>query len=165
MGWYIAYDKHCNFKFRSYVEFREDLKVTNDIEEKTFSSICLVPTANFQGIYKIFSLNIGRVITHKLNIREIPMPNWFIQHVDSLAARDGQYLDDGNEPLFVDHFFKENEFAAALHEGGIAGLAQDDDEQDDGEDDGKTDENPDNPPGVSLDTTAAHCRIFSSSPT
>ena len=38
-------------------------------------------------------------------------------------------LPDGNEPLFIDRFSNENDFSAALHEGGIKGVAQDSGEQ------------------------------------
>ena len=38
---------------------------------------------------------------------------------------DRQDLSDGDEPLSVDRFADENDFSAALHEGGIARVAQD----------------------------------------
>ena len=62
------------------------------------------------------------------------MPTWVIQHVEALAMRDGKYLADGDEPLFIDWFDNDNDFAAALHEGGFAGVAQEDDDQDDDND-------------------------------
>ena len=40
--------------------------------------------------------------------------------------RDRQDLAENYEPLFVDRFSNKNYFAATLHEGGIAGVAQDD---------------------------------------
>ena len=55
MGQDLAYDKHCKFWFRYYVESHEDCKITNNMEEKTVGGIYMGPTANFQGIYKTFS--------------------------------------------------------------------------------------------------------------
>ena len=48
---------------------------------------------------------------------------------------DGRDLADNNEPLFIYRFSNKNDVAAALHEGGIVGVAQDDDEQDNDNDD------------------------------
>ena len=48
----LDYDNHCKFRFGSYVEAHEDCKINNVMEEKTFSGICLWPTARFQSIYK-----------------------------------------------------------------------------------------------------------------
>ena len=90
--------------------------------EQKVSVMCLGPTSNFQGSYKIFSLKIRRVVTHTEKIQEIPMPTWFIQRVGALAMRDGRYLAGGDEPLFVDCFANKNDFADALHEGGITGV-------------------------------------------
>ena len=39
---------------------------------------------------------MGRVVTRKQKIRDIPMPTWFVQLVESLAAYKGQDLDYGN---------------------------------------------------------------------
>ena len=43
----LAYDKHCKFIIGSYVKYREDFKIINNVEEQTVSGICLGPTANF----------------------------------------------------------------------------------------------------------------------
>ena len=85
------------------------------------------------------------------------MPTWVIQRVESLAMHDGQDLSGGDKPLFVDRFSNENDFASALHEGGITGVVQDNDEQDNDNDDGNinTDEYPDDPILIALDTTSA----------
>ena len=80
-----------------------------------------------------------------------------MQRVDSLANHNGRYLSDGDELLSVDHFSNKNDFSAALHEGGTAGVAQNNDEQDNDDeyDGGNTDEYLDNPPVVSLGTIEA----------
>ena len=109
------------------------------MEEQTVSGIWLGTTENFQGSYKTFSLNTGRVVTRKQKILETPMPTWVIQHVEEISINGGQDIAKDNEQLFVDQFSKNNDFAAALHEGGIKGVAQDDDDQNDN-DDSNTDE-------------------------
>ena len=98
------------------------------MEERTFSGIFLGPTESFQGIYKIFSLKMRRVVTCKHNISDIPMPAWVIRHVEVLATRDVQDQSDGNELLFIGRFSNENYFASALYEGGISVVVQDNDQ-------------------------------------
>ena len=72
MGQYLYYDKHCNLRFRSYVKYHEDRKIANNMEEQTVSTICLGPTENFQGRYKLFSLMVTNVVTRNQNTRESP---------------------------------------------------------------------------------------------
>ena len=168
MGQYLAYDKHCKFRFGSYVETNDGYEINDNTEKRTVSGICLGTTRNFQGSYKIFSLKTGRVVTRKHNIRKITMLTWFIQNVEALATRYGWDMDDGDEILFVDRFSKENDFSAALYEGGIERVVQDD-KQDVDDDNGKTDEkqepsstNPkykDDPPGIALNPTASRGEI------
>ena len=52
------------------------------------------------------------------------MPTLVIQRIESLAARDGQDVADGNEPLFIERFSNKNYFGAAFHDNGIAGVVQ-----------------------------------------
>ena len=82
--------------------------------------------------------------------------------VEDLSMRDGWYLANGNKPLFVDRSAKNNDFSSALHEGGIAGVAQGEDEQDDNNDEEnrKTNEDPDNPPIISLERTTSCGKIL-----
>ena len=134
MGHDIVYYNHFNFRFCSYVEAHNYHKFTNDVEDQTSSSICLGTTANFQGSYKMFSLRTGNGVTLMHNIRDIPMPKWVIRHIESLTTRDIRYLSNCNESLLVDHFSNKNYFSAALHEGGIAGVMQDDDDYNDNSD-------------------------------
>ena len=58
-GQYIAYGKHCRFRFGYYVEAHEDCKFSNDIEEQTVICIYLGFTAKFQESYKMFPLKTG----------------------------------------------------------------------------------------------------------
>ena len=85
------------------------------------------------------------------------MPTWFIQRAKALVMRDRQDLDNGDELLFVYCFTNENDFAATLHEGGIKGVAQDNNDQDDDNDDGNSnmDEYPGNSPGIALGPSEA----------
>ena len=92
---------------------------------------------------------------------EMPIPTWFVQHVEALTKRYRQDLSNRYEPLFICCFANENIFAASLHKSGISGMAQEDDEQHDNNDDGnrKTDENPESPPIIALETTSTQGEI------
>ena len=78
----------------------------------------------------MFSLCTRPVVTRKHNIREIPIHTWVIQIIEYLAACNRTDLDDGDEPLFVERFSKQNDLSAALHQGSITGVVQDDDQVD-----------------------------------
>ena len=93
------------------------------------------------------------MVTRKQKICKITMPTWVIQYVGALTMKGRRDLSGGDEPLFVDRFTNENDFASALHEGGIAGVAQDDNVQDNdnGDDNANTDEDPDDSPGIAID--------------
>ena len=72
------------------------------------------------------------------------MPTWVIQRVEAIVICYGQDISNRYEPLFIELFFNENDFSAALHEGGITGVVQENNEKDnDNDDDGRnTEENP-----------------------
>ena len=131
------------------------------MKEQTVSGIYLGPTENFQVSYKIFSLNTSRVFTRNKKIREMTIPTWVIQCVEALVMCDRWDLAGSNEPLFFDRFANQNYFSAALHEGGITGVAQDDNDKYDDNEDGdiKTNEDPYKTPVISLDTTLDHRKI------
>ena len=128
---YLSYDNHCKFRFGYYVESHEDHKINNNMEEQTVSGIYLGTPANFQGSYKIFSLKTGCVVTRKNKIREIQKTTWAIQCVEVLEMSYGRDLADGDETLFVDQFSNRNYLDVAIHESGIIGVVQDENEQDD----------------------------------
>ena len=71
------------------------------------------------------------------------MLTWVIQRFEALVMRDVRDIANGNGPLFSDRFANENGFSAALHEGEIEGVAQNNDDQDNdnGDDDGNMNEN------------------------
>ena len=101
------------------------------------------------------------MVTRKNKIRENPIPTWDIQHIEALAVRDGWYISDGDELLFVDRFANTNDFSAALHKGDIEGVAQDDGDQDNDNNNGdiNTYVDPDNPPRIALETAVACGKI------
>ena len=84
------------------------------------------------------------------------MPTWFIQHVEARAMCDRWDLADGNEPMFINRFTNNNDFATVLHEGGITGVAQDDDDEDDDNynNNSNTNEDPYDPTRVFIKTAA-----------
>ena len=69
---------------------------------------------------------------------------------------DGWDIADGNEPMFIDRFTNKNDFSDALHEGGITGVAQDDNDKDNDNDNdnSNTNEDPDNPNGIFIKTAS-----------
>ena len=89
------------------------------------------------------------------------MPTWVIQRIKALAVPDEQDLDDIDEPLFIERFSKENYFDAALHEGGIAGVAQEKNEQDYDtyDEDSNMNEDTDNPFVISIEPAASRGKI------
>ena len=97
----------------------------------------------------------------------MPIPTWSIQPVEALSISYGKNLANGDKPLFVDFFANENDFAAALHEGGITGVVKDENDQDENndDDDSNMDEDPDKPPGIALEGTASRGTISGVPPT
>ena len=96
------------------------------------------------------------MVTRNQKIREIQIPTWVIQHVEARAMFDRWDLADGNEPMFINRFTKNNDFAAVLHEGGITWVAQDnhDEYNDNNNDNSNTNEDPDDPTGIFIKTAA-----------
>ena len=99
------------------------------------------------------------------------MQPWFIRRIDVLAARNRWYLVNGDEPLFVDRFSRNNVFVIALREGGIAGVAEGNDYDNDNTDEipepePNTEpvvdpnlEEPDDKPKIFLDPSSDHGKI------
>ena len=89
-----------------------------------------------------------------------------MQHIQALAMGDGRDLADSDELLLFDRFAKENDFSYALHEGGIAALVWDANEQDDDNNYGdiNTNEDPDNPAWIALDPESARGEIAGAPP-
>ena len=102
------------------------------------------------------------MVTRKQKTQHIFMATWVVQRVEALTASKGEDLADSYEPLFVDQFSNNNDFAASLHESGIAGVPQDNDYQGDDHDD--TYEDPSNPARIALDPTEAQGEIVGVAP-
>jgi hypothetical protein len=88
-GTALDFNKHCQIPFGAYAEVHEDRNITNTMEERTQSAICLGPTANFQGSYKFLSLRTGKRITRK-QFKELPMPDYIIKRVEAMSEREKQ---------------------------------------------------------------------------
>ena len=84
------------------------------------------------------------------------MPTWFIQRIEALAVREVWDISNGDELLFVNRFANKNDFDVDLHNGGISGVAQDDNEQNNDNYDNATsmNEDQDEPPEKYLDPAA-----------
>jgi hypothetical protein len=86
-GTTLDFNKHCRIPSGAYAEVHEDRNITNTMDEWTQPSICLGPTANFQGSYKFLSLRTGKRITWK-HFKELPMPA-------SIIKKTGIYGNQG----------------------------------------------------------------------
>ena len=69
----LNFEKHRKVIFGAYIEDHEYYNPTNTKTKQTLTGICLVPTTNFQGGYKILCLRTGKRITCN-NFMELPMP-------------------------------------------------------------------------------------------
>ena len=72
---------------------------------------------------------MGQVVTRKQKIWETPILTWVIQIIEALTVCDGQDLVHGDELIFIDRFYNDNDFSSTIHKGGITLVAKDDDEQ------------------------------------
>jgi hypothetical protein len=83
--------------FGVYAESHEDAVKTKTTVARTQGKICLGPSSNFQGNYKLLALNSGRKITRK-QFTELPMSDSVIKQVKALAEKEKQ----GDEIIFTD---------------------------------------------------------------
>jgi hypothetical protein len=83
----LDFAKHYKVPFGAYVETHEENKPTNTMVERTRRAICLGPSSNFQGSYKLVCLRTGRKIIRK-QFREVPMPTSVMKRVAAIAFRD-----------------------------------------------------------------------------
>ena len=74
----LNWKKHCKALFGSYVEAHEDPEVTNDMTGRTFTSLFLGPTVNWQGTSKVFDL-ITVKVKKPCMITKYPMPDNIIK--------------------------------------------------------------------------------------
>jgi hypothetical protein len=71
--------------------------MTNTMSERTRGTICLEPTANFQGSYKLLCLKTKRRVI-KNQYKELPMPTSVIKRIAEIAEREKQ----GEDLVFTD---------------------------------------------------------------
>ena len=82
----LSYKQHCRAQFGEYCEAHEDATKTNGMNSRTFPAICLGPTGNRQGTYKMFDLETCRV--HKVrSFTRMIMPESLAAQVNAIGAR------------------------------------------------------------------------------
>jgi hypothetical protein len=85
-GTALDYAKHCKLPFGAYAEAHEEYHQTNTMAPRTRGVICLGPTGNFQGSYKMMCHKTGRKLTRK-QFQELPMPDSIIKRIEAMAEK------------------------------------------------------------------------------
>jgi hypothetical protein len=137
-GMALDFAKHCKLPFGAYAEAHEEYPQTNTMAPRTRGVICLGPTGNFQGSYKMMCHQTGRKLTRK-QFQELPMPESIIKRTEAIAEKEKQekiliFSNRNEEPLQDDD---------AINDNVTAGV-----DNDDGDDDNTSNNN--NPPGILL---------------
>jgi hypothetical protein len=132
----LDFAKHCKLPFGAYAEAHEEYPQTNTMAPRTRGVICLGPTGNFQGSYKMMCHQTGRKLTRK-QFQELPMPESIIKRIEAIAEKEKQdntlvFSDRNEEPLHDD----------AINDAVTAGVDNDNDDDDT--------INNNNPPGIML---------------
>jgi hypothetical protein len=78
---------HCKALFGSYCKVHVDMIITNTMEPRTKSAICLGPTGKRQGSYKFISLTTGNKIIRR-NFTKMTLTESIIKQVKQMAAKD-----------------------------------------------------------------------------
>jgi hypothetical protein len=78
---------HCKVPFGAYCEVHGDPDITNTMEPRTRCAICLGPTGNMQGSYKLLSLTTGKKVTRR-KFTEMPMTDSVIRRINSLGQKE-----------------------------------------------------------------------------
>jgi hypothetical protein len=124
-GTTLDFAKHCKVPFGAYVETHEETKPTNTMVERTRGAICLGPSANFQGSYKLVCLRTGRKIIRK-QFRELHMPASVINRFEAIALpnkRSGNTeFTDRNEIPIADDDENDNNPGDDLTEADTSGV-------------------------------------------
>jgi hypothetical protein len=132
----LEFAKHCKLPFGAYAEAHEEYPQTNTMAQRTRSVICLGPTGNFQGSYKMMCLTTRRKIAQK-KFQELPMPTSVIKRIEAKANKEQQQ----NTLVFTDRNanpIEDNDVSTGV----------DNNEDDNDNYDGV---NTNNPPGILLD--------------
>jgi hypothetical protein len=137
-GMALDFAKHCKLPFGAYAEGHEEYPQTNTMAPRTRGVICLGPTGNFQGSYKMMCHKTGRKLTRK-QFQELPMPESIIKRIEAIAEKEKQekniIFSNRNEESLQDD--------DAVNDNVTAGLDNDDDGDD-------NTSNNNNPPGILL---------------
>ena len=134
------YAKHCQISFGSYAQVHEQNQPTNTQQTRTIETICLGPTGNLQGGYKLYNLTTGKLITRR-NWTALPMPMEVIAHVNRIGQAQGQ-------PYIITFQYRHGHsvgdtdpaFSGVLPQ--LAGVVHDNDDDDIGPDDDTIGKNP-----------------------
>jgi hypothetical protein len=102
-GTALDFAKHCKLPFGAYAEAHEEYPQTNTMAPRTRGVICLGPTGNFQGSYKMVCHQTRRKLTRK-QFQELPMPDSIIKRIEAIAAKEKQenvlvFSNRNEEPL------------------------------------------------------------------
>jgi hypothetical protein len=138
-GTSLDFSKHCKLPFVAYAEAHKEYTQTNTMAPRTRGVICIGPTGNFQGSYKMMCHKTGRKLTQK-KFQELPMPDSIIKRIEAIAEKEKQenilVFSNRNEGPLKDDDETNDDITAGV----------DDNDQDD---DDTNDNN--NPPGILLD--------------
>ena len=74
--------------FGSYCAMRIDPDITNTQEPRTNLAICMGPTGNLQGSYKLLSFVTGKKVTQR-KFTDMPVTEAVIKQVEVMAVKDG----------------------------------------------------------------------------
>jgi hypothetical protein len=85
----LDFEKHCNLPFGAYTEAHEEYPQTNTMAPRNRGVICLGPTGNFQGSYKMMCHQTGRKLTRK-QFQELPMPESIIKRIEAIEEKEKQ---------------------------------------------------------------------------
>ena len=78
---------HYRAPFGSYCDMHIDPDITNTLEPKKNWAICMGPTGNLRGSYKLLSLETGKKVTQR-RFTEMPITEAVIKQVGVMAVKD-----------------------------------------------------------------------------
>ena len=82
----LSWKKHCCIKVGDYAEVHNEPDPNNTISPCTHPEIAVVPTGNFNGIYKFFCLITGRILKRR-NFTWYPMPYKIIKQKNARGKK------------------------------------------------------------------------------
>jgi hypothetical protein len=88
-GMALDFENHCKLPFGAYAEAHEEYPQTNTMAPRARGVICLGPTGNFQGSYKMMCHQTGRKLTRK-QFQELPMSESIIKRIEAITEKEKQ---------------------------------------------------------------------------